>query len=374
MTGVRKLGAAVFGLIALGALAPARGSEPPASVNRITLQVENSGSGARTYTAQAFTATGVAVRNADLDLGALADDPDLRVVTTPMVSVAGDPTSYRVRVVYPAKGDWVIVVRTHKPSQNVELFTDSIADAPARSSSHDPSSNPSMRAVLRNDPTFYDRYNPYGANVATASGAGIAAAGPAPSGSTHFAATQAAASHLTGAAATGFDVTTAMMALLHTIGAIAWIVTVLGLVLANRVGPGSSRDDIAKFITDRYLILAGGGLLLATVSGVTLVRNGSAGLTDLRGLVATNLGLAYVAVFAVKMVLVTGSMATSVRIARSLSIGVGQPARPTLASVGAMGDNGPAPKTLALAERNLILGTLILGCVVVLGQLHHALH
>lgn len=373
MTGVRTLGAAVLGLIALGALAPARGSESPAAVNRITLQVEKSGSGARTYTAQAFTAAGVAVPNADLDLGALADDPDLRVVTTPMASIARDPTSYRVRVVYPAKGDWVIVVRTHKPSQNVELFTESIADAPARSSSHDPSSNPSMRAVLRNDPTFYDRYNPYGANVATASVAGIAAAGPAASGSTHGAATQAPATHLTGAA-TGFDVTTTMMALLHTIGAIAWIVTVLGLVLANRVGPGSSRDDIAKFITDRYLILAGGGLLLATVSGVTLVRNGSAGLTDLRGLVATNLGLAYVAVFAVKMVLVAGSMATSVRIARSLSIGLGQPARPALASVGAMGDNGPAPKTLALAERNLILGTLILGCVVVLGQLHHALH
>ena len=351
--------------VATGAGGRALALEVPQTVTRVTLESEVVGPGVRELTAHAFTSAGVEIRGADLDVGALTDDPDLRVTTTPMRAVGGQPSSYRARLTFPVAGDWVMVVRSHAPSQNVELFTEAVTDAPARTSGHDASSNPSRRAVLRNDPTFYDRYNPYGATGSTRS----VTADPA--ALRHGVEPSTIATHVD--TRTGFDLTTAAMAMLHTLGAITWVTSVLGLVLANRVGPGSARDDVAQFIADRYLLLAGGGLALVALSGVTLVREGSAGLTDLPGLFATNLGVAYAAVFAAKLVLVGFSIVTTWRIAAAISVRPSRSRTASVASLGAMGDSGPSPRTLALAERNLILGALIIGCVVVLGQLHHAL-
>ena len=347
-----------------------KATDPPSTdssvqVTKVKLTAGVGTGSGRFYVATVFDSNGNVVKNADLDLGGLGADPDLRVPTVPMKSTDGG-SSYSVKVTFPADGDWVLVVRVHSPTQYVDLFTENIAGAGAVPTHEETSNTPSRRAVRAIDPTFYDRYNPYGATGSTRS----VTADPA--ALRHGVEPSTIATHVD--TRTGFDLTTAAMAMLHTLGAISWVTSVLGLVLSNRVGPGSARDDVAQFIADRYLLLAGGGLALVALSGVTLVRDGSAGLTDLPGLFATNLGVAYAAVFAAKLVLVGFSIVTTWRIAAAISVRPSRSRTASVASLGAMGDSGPSPRTLALAERNLILGALIIGCVVVLGQLHHALH
>ena len=320
----------------------------------------------RSYEATVFDMDGKPVAGADLDLGGLAGDPDLRVKTTKMTATAADPLTYRVTVTFPADGDWVLVVRVHTPTQAVELFSEKISGAGKAVSSHDLASNPSRRTILREDPTFYQRYNGT-AELGTVSPAGTAGA-TSHSGSAGDAGLGTITVHNS-----EFSATAAGFAMAHTFGALAWTVSVLGLVLANRLGSGGARTEITRFISRHYLVLAGGGLLVLVFSGIQTALYASVGLRHPSQLLQSRLGTAYVAVFGLKMVLVLGSLITTWRLGRLLPTPSRLLATPRVASLGAMANDDPSPFIFRLAEANASLGALIIGCVVVLGQLHHAL-
>lgn len=367
-TTIRALIISAGVLVGLGSLgaAGAVAASTPVKVAGVKL-TSGVGTGAqRSYEATVFDTAGNPVAGADLDLGGLAGDPDLRVKTTKMTATTADPLTYRVTVNFPADGDWVMVVRVHAPTQAVELFSEKISGAGTAVSSHDLASNPSRRAVLRADPTFYQRYNGT-SELGTVSPAGTAGA------SRH--------SGLAGDAGSGtlilhdseFSATAAGFAMAHTFGALAWTVSVLGLVLANRLGSGGARTEITRFISRHYLVLAGGGLLVLVFSGVQTALYASVGLRHPTQLLDTRLGTAYLAVFALKMVLVLGSLITTWRLGRLLPTPARLLATPRLASLGAMANEDPSPFIFRLAEANASFGALIIGCVVILGQLHHAL-
>jgi hypothetical protein len=155
------VGGAVAAGPASAATQPATATAPtaPVKVTGVKLTTGTGSGSTRTYEATVFDSTGAPVANADLDLGGLGADPDLRVPTTPMKATA-TPGTYAATVTYPADGDWVLVVRVHRPSQDVELFSENIVGAGAAPSHHDLSASPSRRAVIAADPTFYQRYDP----------------------------------------------------------------------------------------------------------------------------------------------------------------------------------------------------------------------
>lgn len=349
---------------------PAPASAASAKVTGVRLTVGTGTGNTRTYEANVFDTEGNKIVNADLDLGGLGADPDLRVPTTPMKET-GNSGVYRATVRFPADGDWVLVVRVHEPSQLVDLFSEKIAGAGAAPTHADISASPSRRAVAAADPTFYQRYDPTNPTPgslsereiaqATATGHGHSQALAAESGST-----------------SGFDVSVALIALLHTIGAAAWVTSVLGLMLANRIDNPIARREVTRFISSHYLLLAMGGLGLVTITGVQTALTSSAGLRDPRELLQTGLGTAYLAVFSFKMVAVCGSMLTSYRIKRLLPSRPQFAAQLQLASVGAkanddLSSHANTSKIYGLAETNAVLAASIIGCVVLLGQLHHAL-
>jgi len=364
---IRALIITAGALVALGSLgvAGAPAASAPVKVAGVKL-TSGVGTGAqRTYEATVLDTAGNAVAGADLDLGGLAGDPDLRVKTTKMTASTADPRTYQVTVTFPADGDWVMVVRVHAPTQAVELFSEKISGAGKAVSSHDLASNPSRRTILREDPTFYQRYNGT-AELGTVSPAGTARA-IGHSGSARDASSSVAVHN------SDFSATAAGFAMAHTFGALAWTVSVLGLVLANRLGSGSARTEITRFISRHYLLLAGGGLLVLVSSGVQTALYGSVGLRHPTQLLDSRLGTAYLAVFALKMVLVLGSLITTWRLGRLLPTPARLSATPRLASLGAMANDDPSTFIFRLAEANASFGALIIGCVVVLGQLHHAL-
>ena len=329
------------------------------------------GTGAeRKYTATVFDSNGLAVRNADLDLGGLEADPDLRVPTTPMTPTA-DGSGYTATVTFPADGDWVLVVRVHEPSQVVELFTEKIVGAGAAPSHEERANTPSRKAVRAIDPTFYQRYDPSKSTTGTLTHAQLASVSTEHGHS----------ATLTGTAVENhrFEAADALVALVHTTGAAAWIFAVLGLVLANRIGHATARLEITRFIASHYSVLAIGGLVLVTVTGIQTVLTSSAGLNHPTELLSTGLGTAYLAVFGFKMAAVAGSVLTSIRIKRLLPSQPQFAAQFRLASAGAMVNDDVSTHDHAnliyrLAETNAVFGVTIIGCVAILAQLHHALH
>jgi hypothetical protein len=328
------------------------------------------GSGAtRAYEATVLGEDGAKIRGAELDIGGLGSDPDLRVPTIPMKPDAATG-NYRALLAFPADGDWVLVVRVHAPSPAVELFTERIVGAGAPPSHDDRFNSPSRRAVLNADPSFFQRYDPKAASAE----AGTPTHAPAN------------ANDLTNGVNVhgvtsdhSFDVSNALFAVVHSIGASAWIAAILILVLANRVGAGRIRTEITSYVARRYRLLAGGGLTIVAITGSQLVLRGSAGLTHPSNLLQTGLGTAYLAIFATKMVLVTGSLITTLRIGRLLPTKQRFEMQFRTVSVGAQAneDMSTYKQSLAiyrLAEVNAIAGASILGCVILLGQIHHALH
>ena len=189
--------------------------------------------------------TGNVVKNANPDIGGLGSDPDLRVPTVPMKSTDGGNT-YSAKVTFPADGDWVLVIRVSKPTQFVDLFVESIVGA--GSISHEDTANtPSRKAVRAIDPNFYNKYDPTNPNPGTLT----EAPGGPPSQPTAADTETCLRSGPTerSSRCIRFDLTNALIAMLHIGGAGAWIISVLGLVLANRIGhtgrpfgnhPGSS--------------------------------------------------------------------------------------------------------------------------------------
>jgi hypothetical protein len=320
----------------------------------------------RTYQAEVLDQDGQAIRNATLDIGGLADDPDLRLPTSKMTAAIANPEQYVASLTFPSDGDWVLVVRVHTPSQAVELFTETITGTGQTRESGHGSATPSRRAVLNADPTFFDRYTP----------AGMSSRVPADSGDHSLSALGKSDLH----ESESFNVQTPIIALLHSIGALAWIFAVLGLVLANRIGSGTARTEITSFIARHYRLLAGGGLAAVAVTGPYMITAASAGLSNPTELLRSNLGTAYLAIFAFKMVLVAGSFVTTWRIRQALPTSEQFTKHQRLASVGSMANDDMSAyhpttaRAFRLAEANAQIGAMILGCVVVLGQLHHVLH
>jgi hypothetical protein len=326
----------------------------------------------RTYQVTLLDQDGKPIEGADVDLGGLNTDPDYRVKTTVMTPL-GVPGVYEATVSFPTDGDFAMQVRVGQPTPAAQLFAEHVTGTGAVAT-HDLAANPSKRAVLAIDPTFYQRYagdSQQASGVVNADGTTTAATGG------HGGATTAGSStlvtHDTATAHHDFDALNVLYVMLHSLGALAWMVSVLGLVLANRLGAGPARTEITRFIGRHYTVLAGGGLLVVTFTGLQTALKASAGLNHPSQLLDTRLGTAYLAVFGLKMVLVVGSMITSWRLGRLLPT----PARllngPRLASLGAMANEDTKPAIYRLAEANASFGALIIGCVVVLGQLHHAL-
>lgn len=313
---------------------------------------------------------GTPVDGAQLDLGGLQADPDIRVPTT-AASPSGTSGSYRATIAYPSDGDWMLVVRVHSPTQAVELFTATITGAGGLPSHTDAANSPSRRALRAADPTFTARYS------------------PSPNGNTGAATTQFVASHDSGTSPFenqplhdgtdhGFDLSTTIIVLTHAAGAGTWLLAVLGLVFANRLNTTNTQNAMLQFVARRYTQLAGGGLALVTGTGLIVALKASAGLAHPEQLATTNIGIAYLAVFGLKMVLVGGALFTSWRIGVLMPSSRQFALHNRLASVGAMANEDPdaipnVRTIFRLAETNMILAVSILGCVAILGQLHHAI-
>jgi hypothetical protein len=318
-----------------------------------------------TYEVLLSDRSGIPVDGAELDLGALQADPDIRVPTTPMTP-AGTPGAYRVTVAFPANGDWMLVVRVHAPSKAVELFTETITGAGAVPSHAETANSPSRRALRAADPTFNARYNPSSVGTTDTHEIPTVASSMFGAGKIHN-----ESSH-------GFDLSTTIIVLTHSAAAAAWVLAVLGLVFANRLKATNAQNTVLQYIAHRYTRLAGGGLAVVAVTGVMVSLKASAGLAHPTQLATTNLGIGYLAVFGLKMVLVAGGIITSWRIGTLMPTTRQFSLRNRLASAGAMAnedpDSIPNVRTIfRLAETNLVLAVAIIGCVGVLGQLHHAM-
>ncbi len=342
----------------------ANAAETPAHrAVQVELQSIDYGGDKRTYIAAVFDETHHEIANADLDLGGLSADPDLRVPTVAMKRTGNDQT-YRALVSIPADGDWVIVIRVHAPTQLVQLFTDHIEGTGTAASHHGSALDPSRRAVLAADPTFFQRYNPsVGTGTLTNTGQ------TTPAQSLHH-----DGSSVTEASSTSLDPVGIVAMTAHSAGALAWMIAILGLVIANRVGPGLGRNELFDLISARYRLLAGGGLLVLAITGMINVQKNTPGLTNPRALMQTNLGTAYVALFGFKMVLFVASLITTHRIDRLLTYDT-----PSSISVVVNGSITTARsenkvKAFRLAETNALLGGAILLSVALLGQIHHVLH
>ncbi len=339
-----------------------------------------SGTGAlRSYTATVLDADSQPIAGATLDIGGLGADPDIRVKTTDMVASPTDPTAYTAKIEYPSDGDFVLVARVHAPTQAVELFTENIVGVGAAPGHAD--LTPSRSAVLKADPTFYTRYDP----TLSATGAVSAPNSGADETGSHSHLGQASSLNLTdgGVVATpsthSFDPNKVLTSLLHSAGAAAWMLAVLGLVFANRLGPGVARSALTELVSRNYSLLAGLGLLTVTITGAAKVLTSSAGLTDPKQLLQSTLGTAYLAVFGFKICLAMGSMALSWRIGRLLPTSRQIRTQGKLLSVGAHANTDlsafeQSARAYRLAETNAMIGGLIIACVAILEQLHFALH
>jgi hypothetical protein len=341
------------------------GSSPQRAIEVQLQSVENGGN-TRTYIASVLDDQGSAIANVDLDLGGLSADPDLRIPTIQMTA-SDPPTAYQANVTIPADGDWVIVVRVHTPTQLVQLFTDHIEGTGTAAAHHGGALDASRRAVLAADPTFFQRYNPAVGNGSLPAATAEAATTPVLVSTSHH---DGRGTDEVGSL--GLDAVGVVAMLVHSIGALAWMIAILGLVVANRVGPGLGRNELFDLIARRYRLLAGGGLLVVAVTGAINVQKSSAGLTHPSELVQTNIGMAYLALFGFKMALYGASLMTTYRIDRILQ----EPSRlsctPTGSIMTMVGVN--RAKAFRLAETNALLGGAILVSVALLGQLHHVLH
>jgi hypothetical protein len=262
-------------------------------------------------------------------------------------------------------------VRVHAPSQAVELFTETITGAGGLRSHSDAANSPSRRALRAADPTFSARYD------------------PASNGTNNGSTAQLLVAHDEGSStlvnetrhvepSQGFDMATTIVVMTHAAAAGAWLLAVLGLVFANRLKRTDAQNTVLEFVAARYAQMAGFGLAIVAATGLIVSLKASAGLRQPSQLAATNLGIAYLAVFGLKMVLVVGAMITSWRIGLLMPTTRQFSVRNRLASVGAMAnedpDSLPNVRTIfRLAETNLILAVAIIGCVAILGQLHHAI-
>jgi hypothetical protein len=353
---------------------PTSPTSPAQTVTGVKLASLRAAGPKHTYEATVSDTDGLPVDGAELDLGGLQADPDIRVPTTAMIP-SGVSGSYRATIEFPSDGEWMLVVRVHTPTQAVELFTETVVGAGVLPSHVDAASTPSRRALRAADPSFAARYNPAAGEASGPTSQDLTAT----HSSTNTVLDQATGHRATAESTQGLDVSNTIVVLAHSAAAGAWLLAVLGLVFANRVSPETAKNAVFQFVAHRYTHLAGGGLATVTVTGLIVSLKASAGLAHPKQLAATNLGIAYLAVFGLKLVLVAGGILTSWRIGTLLPTSRQFVLRNRLASAGAMANEDPAAipnvRTIfRLAETNLILAVSIIGCVGILGQLHHAIH
>ncbi len=340
------------------------------TVTGVRLSPTESNGNKHTYEVLVSDRNGTPVNGAELDLGALQADPDIRVPTTAMLP-SGVAGSYRVTIEFPSDGDWMLVVRVHTPTQAVELFTETITGAGGLPSHSEAANTPSRRALRAADPSFTARYNPSTNGRINGPAPLLGASHDAPTSSSEYDALHNVTSH-------SFDLSATIVVVFHAGAAGAWLLAVLGLVFANRLKATGAQNAVLQFVAHRYSQLAGGGLAIVAVTGLIVSLKASAGLANPEQLVTSNVGIAYLAVFGLKMVLVAGAIFTSWRIGVLMPSSRQFSLRNRLASVGAMAneDSDAIPNVRAifrLAETNMILAVAIIGCVAILGQLHHAI-
>lgn len=353
-------------LLLIGHASLAQAAETPTHrAVQVQLQSIETSRNTRTYIASVLDETTQPLLNADLDIGGLSADPDVRVPTVPMKLSPKDQT-YRAQVTIPADGDWVMVIRVHAPTQLVQLFTDHIEGTGTEASHHGDALDPSRRAVLAADPTFFQRYNP---SVGTGSLSKTSAISADSSLSSHHNETT-----LVDPSPVSLDPVGLVAMVAHSAGALAWMIAILGLVIANRVGPGLGRNEIFDLISTRYRLLAGGGLLVLAITGTINIQRSSAGLTNPRALLQTNLGTAYVAIFGFKMVLYVASLITTQRIDRLLRHDETVSTSVVMNGAVTTITSQRKAKVFRLAETNVLLGGAILLSVAMLSQIHHLLH
>jgi hypothetical protein len=340
------------------------------TVSGVRLSETTTNGSTHTYEILLSDREGAPVNGAELDLGGLQADPDIRVPT-----IAASPTgvsgSYQVSISYPSDGDWMLVVRVHSPTQAVELFTATITGAGGLPSHGDAANSPSRRALRAADPTFTARYSPSPNENSGTSAAPFVASHDSVTSPFENRTFHDGTSH-------GFDLSTTFTILVHAAGAGAWLLAVLGMVFANRLSTTNTQNAVLQFVARRYTQLAGGGLAVVTGTGLIVALKASAGLAHPQLLATTNIGIAYLAVFGLKMVLVAGAMFTSWRVGVLMPSSRQFSLRNRVASVGAMANEDPdaipnVRTIFRLAETNMILAVSILGCVALLGQLHHAI-
>ncbi len=334
------------------------GASSAVVVNKVVLTTPDEGP-TRTYRATAYDKNGRPVKGAVLDISGMSADPDVRVATTPMLSISS--TQSQATLTYPAPGAWVVVVRVHAPTQYVHLGSESITGVAPAVASHLTPSRIALEAI-----------SPNLGNRLTAIQNGT----PVPLASSHGASVDPTADHALVAPQSESLVTDIGFALLHLLGVGAWLVAIGAVAAAGWAGATPFGRNLLAWITPRYSMLAGGGLALVAITGVSnLQRSGPEGLFD-GTIVDSTTGRLYVGALALKMALVAASVMTSVRLGsalrgeqRSVALTLGSGSEAVLAATGHV---TAAMQRLAL--RNVAYAALIVGCVNVMGQTHHLLH
>ncbi len=333
-------------------------------VNKVVLTTPDDGP-TRTYRATAYDTQGRPVQGAVLDIAGLSDDPDVRVATTPMTAISA--TSSQATLNYPAPGAWIVVVRVHAPSQYVHLGNENITGVAESVAAHN---TPSRQALEAISPNLGARLTAAQNGTPVALTAGHATEVAIASGHDLNSATGLA----TLAEDVGFSV-------LHLLGVCAWLVAIGSVALAGRAGKSVFGQRLLVWVSPRYSMLAGGGLVLVTITGISnLRRSGPDALFD-GTITSSNVGRLYVGALALKMGLVAASQLTSFRLGQQLARmgrpGLGQVGATVLAGSqgGTVGFVGTVDATMTrLALRNVAFAAVIVGCVNVMNQASHLLH
>lgn len=348
------------GLLLLGAVdaATAHGTTASPSTPRISVRLrrESITTQGQVFVADVLDSQNRAITGADLDIGGLGDDPDLRVRTTDMLP---EGQAYRATLDFPADGSWVLVVRVHAPAQLVELFTVDVRGV-AETSFVSPSRTAFRAlqgdsAMAHGDQAHGDQASLRGVSDPTL---GIGVASHKPVGR--------------------LDLGGVLAMMAHSFGAVAWLSATLCLAFVGRIGPGADRRRITTKIARHYPLLALGGLALLLATGFTNIDRSSPGLSTPSELLSSSLGRMYLGLFLFKMFLVVGTIITTWKIREMLPTRVSLIRQANLASVGAQANDdiadGTGPALFRLAEVNALFGVAIIGIVALLNQLNHALH
>lgn len=331
--------------------------------------------GTRVYEARVIDGAGRPQANASLDISGLTGNPDDRIATTVMKPLAADPTRYQAKVTFPVSGDWVLTVRVHKPVDFVHLGYERITDSAAPAPTHE--QTPSRADLAAITPDFNARYDPVigiGGDGSYATVAKINAANAGGHGaSTDHGTTVLGVYHPT--EPIGTRIQEGLLAALHSAGALAWFGGMAGLALANRQRGSRLATELVGFVQEHYTLLVGGGLSVVVLTGMLNMQDSTPTGWNLQALLSTGIGTAYFVVLGLKLAVAAMSIALSIQIGRLLRNPVESPMALSLRSAGAAAVV-PArlDRALRLGYLNATFGATALGCVVVLHQLHLAIH